>query len=71
MFGIAARLIARGNGDDCLFELLDGTARFAMVHLTWAKVQEDPPWPGTVIYPSLQAFVERCMMPDHQDWLAD
>ena len=34
LFGVSARLIGRGNGDDALFEFLDGSARVAVVHLT-------------------------------------
>jgi len=71
MFGLPVRLIARGNGDDALFELLDGSGRVAVVHLTWAKVQEDPPWPVTTIYPNIESFVEQCMRPEHEEWLSN
>ena len=71
MYGVPARMIARHVGsDDTLFELLDGSGRVAVVHLTWAKAQERLPWPGTDVYPSLKAFVAERMMPEHQEYLA-
>ena len=65
LYGIDTRLIARGNGDDALFELLDGSGRLAVVHLTWARHPEPLPWPGTEIYNSLESFVIERMMPEH------
>src|SRR5689334_17305269 len=35
LHGKKVRLIGRGNGDDALFEILDGTGRVAEVHLVW------------------------------------
>jgi hypothetical protein len=36
--------------DDVLFELLDGSGRLAVVHLTFSKHREmDPTWPETTI----------------------
>lgn len=63
--GIDTRLIARGNGDDALFELLDGSGRFAVVHLTWARHPERLPWPVTEIYDSFESFVNERMIPEH------
>lgn len=65
--GIETRLIARGNGDDALFELLDGSGRYAVVHLTWARHPEPVPWPVTELYKSLESFVTDRMIPDHAD----
>jgi len=65
--GIETRLVARGNGDDALFELLDGTGRFAVVHLTWARHPEPLPWPATELYNSLQSFVTDRMIPEHAE----
>jgi hypothetical protein len=48
--GIQVKCLARRQDrDDVLFELQDGTGRFASVHLTW-QVEREPPWPSTVIY---------------------
>jgi hypothetical protein len=65
LHGIETRLIARGNGDDALFELLDGTGRYAVVHLTWARHPEPLPWPATELYNSLTSFVNERMIPEH------
>lgn len=35
LYGLPVDLIGRGNGDDCLFEIQDGTGRVAVVHLVW------------------------------------
>jgi hypothetical protein len=68
LYDVPVRLLARGNGDDALFELVDGTGRVADVHLTWSKSQERLPWPGTDIYSSLQEWVEKVMIPENQEW---
>lgn len=68
LFGIPVKLLARGNGDDVLFELLDGSGRVASVHLTWSKSRERLPWPGTEIHPSLQDWADQVMLPEHQEW---
>ena len=70
LFGIPARLIARRqDNDDCLFELPDG--RVADVHLTWRQGQEeDPRWPSTAIYASIDEWVEQVMRPAAADWRA-
>lgn len=71
MYRLPARIIARGNGDDALFEILDGSGRVAEVHLTWAQGQERLPWPITTIYSSLQEWAEKSMRPDHEEWKAE
>lgn len=68
LFGLPVRLIGRGNGDDALFDILDGTGRVAVVHLTWAKRTEPLPWPLTTFYSNLHEWVEKCMQPEHEDW---
>ena len=71
MYGLPAKLIARGNGDDALFQVVDGSGRVAVVHLTWAKDQERLPWPATTIYKSIEAWSEQCMRPEHDEWAAE
>lgn len=71
MFGLPVQLIARGKGDDVLFEILDGTGRIADVHLTWSKSKERLPWPITTIYPSLAEWASTGMARDHMDWSAE
>jgi hypothetical protein len=68
LYGLPVRLVARGNGDDCLFEITDGSGRFAYVHLTWSKVPERLPWPDGTIFNSLGEFRENRMLIDHQDF---
>jgi hypothetical protein len=68
MFGVPGRLIGRGQGDDALFELLDGSGRVAVVHLTWAHCTQHLPWPITTIYANMGEWVERCMLPEHEEW---
>ena len=40
LYGVPVKVLARGNGDVVLFELLDGSGRVADVHLTWSKGRE-------------------------------
>jgi hypothetical protein len=67
MHGVPVKLIACGNGDDALFQILDGSGRVAEVHLTWSKEQERLPWPGTTIYASLEEWAQKSMCPAHED----
>lgn len=57
-----------GASDDRLFEILDGSGRMALVHLTWSPRQQRPPYPFTVIFPDFATFAESVMgEPDHDD----
>jgi hypothetical protein len=74
VYGLPARIIARGNGDDTLFQLLDGSGRVAFVHLQWGK----PPGRSNYkfrtcsrVYASLEEFRQQHMIPEHNEWLAD
>jgi hypothetical protein len=68
LYGLPTKLLARGNGDDALFELMDGTGRVAHVHLTWSKSVERLPCPGTAVYGSLEEWATRVMVPEHEEW---
>lgn len=55
LFGLALAPVARADGrDDFLFQAPDG--RVAEVHLTFANHPERPPWPGSALYDSLEAW---------------
>jgi len=66
MYELPVKLIARGNGDDALFEILDGTGRIADVHLTRSKSDDRLPWPITTLYPSLTEWAATGMDRDHR-----
>lgn len=68
LYGIPARAIGvRQDCDDTLFELLDGSGRLAVVHLTFAQHPEsDPLWPDTHLFGSWEDFRLNCMKPDHE-----
>jgi hypothetical protein len=71
LFGIRAKLIGRHDGsDDALFRLMDGSARVAVVHLTWIGRQEEPPFPLTDLYASLDDWAIRRMRPDHEKFIS-
>jgi len=54
--GRTVRAIARrADQDDVLFELLD-SGECAVVHLTWGARPEQPPFPSTRTYPSMEAW---------------
>jgi len=71
LYKTPVKLIARGNGDDALFEILDGTGRVAGVHLTWSRRQQRLPWPVATIYANLEEWMEKVMLPEHREWLDD
>lgn len=70
LYGLPVQLIARGNGDDALFEILDGSSRVAEVHLTWKNGKESLPWPHTTVYSGVEEWAEKSMLPAHEEWLA-
>jgi hypothetical protein len=66
LHGITLSAIAHSQrADDALFRLDDD--RVVGVHLTWSGKTEPPPWPTHNIYPSLDAWREHVMVPDHAD----
>jgi hypothetical protein len=67
LYGMKVKLIGRGNGDDSLFEILDGTGRVAEVHLVWQGRQKAP-WPSSSIFSSLEEWRETRMIPEHKEW---
>jgi len=68
MFGLPVRLIGRGNGDDCLFAIEDGSLRVAVVHLVWQGPQK-PPWPSCAIFDDVEVWEHECMIPEHNEWV--
>jgi hypothetical protein len=71
LFGVRVAAIGKHDGsDDVLFELLDGSGRVAVVHLTWAQHPEPVPWPATEFFPDMEAFAEQRMRPDHKEFCA-
>ncbi len=69
LHGVATRTLARrGDCDDVLFALEDGTGRVAVVHLTWtSRPPERPPWPSTRLFASLEAWARTGMVTDEAD----
>jgi hypothetical protein len=69
LFGVPVAAIGKHDGsDDVLFQVLDGSGRVAVVHLTWATHPEPPPWPRTTFFDGLEAFARLRMCPDHDDF---
>lgn len=59
--GVASRAIARRTDcDDLVLEL--ETGEYAVVHLSWVGHVEQPPWPATELYPSIEVLLR-----DHYD----
>lgn len=59
LYGIEVQELGRReNCDDVLFFLLDGTNRYAVVHLTWSqKIESDSCYPKTRIYINLADLI--------------
>ena len=67
LFGRKARAIGRRNDQDDVLFVVDGPRQFAVVHLTYAR-ETRPEWPHTIVFESVQEFVEACMLPDHEEY---
>jgi hypothetical protein len=69
LLGIRTRPVARREDcDSVLFELLDGSGRFAVVDLAHAPPPEtDPRWPATVVYEDWTEF-NGAMKVDAAEW---
>ncbi len=69
LYGVPVAAVGKRDGtDDVLFQLLDGSGRVAVVHLTWThSPPERPPWPATEVYASFEEFTEQRMRPDHEE----
>jgi hypothetical protein len=52
--------------DDILFRLLDGTGRYATVHLTWHRGDAD--WPHTRLFENENDWLERGLRADHEEF---
>ncbi|MBI2192779.1 MAG: hypothetical protein HYU36_12430 [Planctomycetes bacterium] len=70
LFGRRAVAVARRfDADDVLFHLPDGPTAFADVHLTWSCEREKhPECPSTVLYASLEDWIQNGMRRDHEEW---
>jgi hypothetical protein len=53
--------------DDILLRLLDGTGRYATVHLTWHPGDAD--WPHTRVFKNENDWLERGLRADHQEFI--
>ena len=72
LFGIRVTAIGqRRDDDDVLFQLNDGSARVAVVHLSWrTRPEEDSQWPHTVLYETVHDWIERGMKADNAEFTA-
>ena len=53
--------------DDVLFQLLDGSGRYATAHLTWKHGDTD--WPYTRLFESETDWIERGLRADHEEFV--
>ena len=68
LFGVPAAAVGKHDGsDDVLFQVLDGSGRVVVVHLTWVRHPELPPWPITTFFDGLEAFARLRMRHDHSE----
>lgn len=70
LYGVRVETLARrGDCDDVLYRLLDGTGRVAVVHLTWTSdPPERYPYPWATLYPSFEAWADEGMAGDHREF---
>ena len=56
----------RQDCDDVLFYLGESVPQFAVVHLTYVR-ETLPEWPGTMLFDTLDAWIEQGMIPDAEE----
>jgi hypothetical protein len=68
MYGISVTAIARRiDTDDVLFELTGVPFPYAEVHLTWSGRREPAQWTGVEFFSGLKDWIDRVMVPNHQE----
>jgi hypothetical protein len=66
---VVAALARRIDCDDVLFATANSELPLAVVHLTWTgRRKRDPNWPQTTCYTGWPDWVERCLLPDHEQY---
>ncbi len=58
----------RIDNDDILFEVEDGTRKYAVVHLTWRR-ERSAEWPWTTFFDDLEIWRRDCMIPDNREYI--
>lgn len=59
LHGRPVTLVAVGPDDGLLVSFDLAPPSVALVHLTWRRETEAPPWPMTVVFADLQAFSQQ------------
>ncbi len=71
MYGLPVRIVGSCGGSSALlFEILDGTGRFAVIGITWEMPAFSFSLPDTTFYPNFEAFKTQRMIPEHAEYLA-
>jgi hypothetical protein len=66
--GVSVVPVARRiDCDDVLFATTDPLKPLAVVHLTYST-ETDPNWPHTTLYASWSDWIERCLLPDSEEY---
>jgi hypothetical protein len=66
--GVPVVAVARRTDcDDVLFATADRLNPLAVVHLTWGNVVIDSRSPYTTFYEGWRDWIDRCLIPDHND----
>lgn len=60
----------RTDRDDVLFELLTGSTKYAIVHLTWRK-ESSRKFPATRFYKDWHDVYMKKLLKDFKEWKAD
>jgi hypothetical protein len=65
------RIWARRCDCDDVLVLVGNPEQLAVVHLSYASRPDRPPWPKTRIFDSFAEFVEKIMIPDHDEFTSE
>ncbi|MEQ8154377.1 MAG: hypothetical protein ABRQ25_05775 [Clostridiaceae bacterium] len=64
----------RYDCDDVLFRVYDSKFRYEVVHLTYSKSKINKinlKYPKTKLYECLDDWINKCMIPDHSEYMID
>lgn len=62
-------LAARNDCDEVLFEIEDGAAKLALVHMTWSK-EVNSKWPRTILFDNWEEWAQNVKLPNHQEHIS-
>ena len=68
LFQRSAKALARRYDQDDVLYAVGSPSQLAVVHLSYAAKPDQPPWPSTMVFDNMTAFIEERMKRDHDEY---